>query len=195
MSKRIVKLFESNMQLYLWVMAVFSLVTMTASLPMGILGLLATLGLYIWFRQSAHKQRERIQKHLDKVTDEMETAGKASILTAPFAMMVFRPDTQEVLWSNDSFLQITGIKEDLFNNKIGELLPGFSAQWLLEGKSECPEPFEFGGRRFRVFGNLTHPGGKGSSSQGFLATTYWMDTTETDALRKRARKMLPSSPF
>ncbi len=191
MSKRIVKLFESNMQLYLWVMAIFSLVTMTASLPMGILGLLATLGLYIWFRQSAHKQRERIQKHLDKVTDEMETAGKASILTAPFAMMVFRPDTQEVLWSNDSFLQITGIKEDLFNNKIGELLPGFSAQWLLEGKSECPEPVEFGGRRFRVFGNLTHPGGKGSSSQGFLATTYWMDTTETDALRKKSEENAP----
>ncbi len=191
MSKRIGKLLESNMQLYFLVMGAFAFLTAMASLPLGILGALATVGLYIYFKQSAQKQRERIQEHLDKVTDDMETAGKASMLTAPFAMMVFRPDTQEILWSNDSFLQLTGIKEELFNNKIVDLLPGFSAQWLLEGKSECPEPIEFGGRRFRVFGNLTHPGGKGSSSQGFLATTYWMDTTENDLLRKKSEENSP----
>lgn len=191
MSKRILKLLESNMQLYLLVLAAFSLLTMTASLPLGILGLLATVGLYVWFKQSARKQRERIREHLDKVTDDMETAGKASILTAPFAMMVFRPDTQEVLWSNDSFLQQTGVSKELYNDKVGELLPGFSAQWLLEGKNECPERVEVGGRRFRVFGNLTHPGGKGSSAQGFLATTYWMDTTEQDMLRKKSEENSP----
>ncbi|MBQ5739000.1 MAG: DHH family phosphoesterase, partial [Oscillospiraceae bacterium] len=191
MSKRILKLLESNMQLYLLVLAAFSLLTMTASLPLGILGLLATVGLYVWFKQSARKQRERIREHLDKVTDDMETAGKASILTAPFAMMVFRPDTQEILWSNDSFLQQTGVGKELYNDKVGELLPGFSAQWLLEGKNECPERVEVGGRRFRVFGNLTHPGGKGSSAQGFLATTYWMDTTEQDMLRKKSEENSP----
>lgn len=191
MSKRILKLLESNMQLYLLVLAAFSLLTMTASLPLGILGLLATVGLYVWFKQSARKQRERIREHLDKVTDDMETAGKASILTAPFAMMVFRPDTQEILWSNDSFLQQTGVGKELYNDKVGELLPGFSVQWLLEGKNECPERVEVGGRRFRVFGNLTHPGGKGSSAQGFLATTYWMDTTEQDMLRKKSEENSP----
>lgn len=191
MSKRILKLLESNMQLYLLVLAAFSLLTMTASLPLGILGLLATVGLYVWFKQSARKQRERIREHLDKVTDDMETAGKASILTAPFAMMVFRPDTQEILWSNDSFLQQTGVGKELYNDKVGELLPGFSVQWLLEGKNECPERVEVGSRRFRVFGNLTHPGGKGSSAQGFLATTYWMDTTEQDMLRKKSEENSP----
>ncbi|MBQ1242287.1 MAG: DHH family phosphoesterase, partial [Oscillospiraceae bacterium] len=191
MSTRILTMLEYNMQLYLLVLAAFSLLTMTASLPLGILGLLATVGLYVWFKQSARKQRERIREHLDKVTDDMETAGKASILTAPFAMMVFRPDTQEILWSNDSFLQQTGVSKELYNDKVGELLPGFSAQWLLEGKNECPERVEVGGRRFRVFGNLTHPGGKGSSAQGFLATTYWMDTTEQDMLRKKSEENSP----
>ena len=109
MGKRIAKLLESNMQLYLAVLAIFSLITAVESLPLGILGLLATLGLYIWSKQSAHKQRERIREHLDKLTGEMETAGKASMLSAPFAMMVFRPDSQEILWSNDSFLDLTGL--------------------------------------------------------------------------------------
>lgn len=73
------------------------------------------------------------------MTDDVASAGKSSMLSAPFAMMVFRPDTQEVLWSNESFLQLTGMRENLFDNRLEDTLPGFPAQWLLEGKSECPE--------------------------------------------------------
>lgn len=86
------------------------------------------------------------------MTDDVASAGKSSMLSAPFAMMVFRPDTQEVLWSNESFLQLTGMRENLFDNRLEDTLPGFPAQWLLEGKSECPETVVVNNRHFRVFG-------------------------------------------
>ena len=124
------------------------------------------------------------------MTDDVASAGKSSMLSAPFAMMVFRPDTREVLWSNESFSQLTGIREDLFDNHLEEMLPGFSSQWLLDGRSECPETIEVNGRRFRVFGSLSHPNTRGGA-RGLLALTYWMDTTEQDQLKKLSEENRP----
>ena len=141
-------------------------------------------------RQQGQKRREGIQRYVEDMTDDVASAGKSSMLSAPFAMMVFRPDTQEVLWSNESFLQLTGMRENLFDNRLEDTLPGFPAQWLLEGKSECPETVVVNNRHFRVFGSLTHPSGR-SGARGLLALTYWMDVTEQDELRKKSEENRP----
>ena len=103
------------------------------------------------------------------------------MLSAPIAMMVFRPDTQEILWSNDSFRELTGMQENIFENRVESSLPTFSFQWLLEGKSEAPEAVVVNGKHFRVYGTLSHPSGVRRGT--LLATTYWLDVTEADALR------------
>lgn len=157
MSKKVNKLTEPNMRLYFLLAAVFCAVTLWIEPILGLVeaGVMALT--YVYFRRTAQKRREGIQRYVEDMTDDVASAGKSSMLSAPFAMMVFRPDTQEVLWSNESFLQLTGMRENLFDNRLEDTLPGFPAQWLLEGKSECPETVVVNNRHFRVFGSLTHP--------------------------------------
>lgn len=185
MPKQITKLTEPSMRLYFVLAALFVIATFCTPIPripLAIAEALAVLALYLRFRTVTRKRREAIRRYVDEVTDDMTSAGKASMLSAPVAMMVFRPDTQELLWSNESFRALTGVEETIFGNRVGEALPSFSWEWLLNGKSERPETVEVNGRRFRVYGSLSHPSGVRRGT--LLATTYWFDVTELETLRQ-----------
>ena len=189
-NKKISKLVDPSFRLYFLVGFLFAAVTVRVSIPLAICEAAAMAFLWWYFRHTAQKRREGIRQYIDDVTDDMTTADKASMLSAPFAMMVFRPDTQEILWSNDSFMQLTGVREDIFDNRIDDILPDFPTHWLLEGKSECPETVVMGGCHFRVFGNLSHPSSR-RGGQSLLATTYWTDVTEQDSLREENESRRP----
>ena len=93
-SKKAVKLLEPNMKLYFLIAVIFCVVTLWCELWLGIAeaGVIALM--YVYFHRTTQKRRENIQRYIDDRTADMANAGKASVLTAPFAMMVFRPDTQ-----------------------------------------------------------------------------------------------------
>ena len=172
------------MRLYFICAVLFVVATFCTPIPrleLAVVELLIVALLYYNYRKTAKKRRDAIQRYIDDVTDDMTTADKASMLSAPIAMMAFRPDTRELLWSNASFRALTGVKEDVFENLVEDALPSFSYQWLLEGRSEAPESVVVNDRHFRVFGTLTHPSGVRRGTM--LATTYWFDVTEEDALR------------
>ena len=132
-NKKISKLVDPSFRLYFLVGFLFAAVTVRVSIPLAICEAAAMAFLWWYFRHTAQKRREGIRQYIDDVTDDMTTADKASMLSAPFAMMVFRPDTQEILWSNDSFMQLTGVREDIFANRIDDILPDFPKHLLLEG--------------------------------------------------------------
>ena len=190
MSKRIAKLTEPSMRLYFIVAALFALAAFAMGKhTLGAVESVVVIGLYFYFRATNRKRREAIRRYIDDVTDDMTSADKASMLSAPIAMMVFRPDTQEILWTNDSFRDLTGMQEDVFENRVESSLPAFSFQWLLEGRSEAPAIVAVNGRRFHVYGTLTHPSGARRGT--LLATTYWLDVTEEDKLREASEKGKP----
>lgn len=190
MAKRITKLTEPSMRLYFIVAALFALAAAaTGEYALGAAEMLVVVGLYFYFRVTNGKRREAIRRYIDDVTDDMTSADKASVLSAPIAMMVFRPDTQEILWTNDSFRELTGMQEDIFENRVETSLPSFSFRWLLENRSEAPETVAVNGKRFHVYGTLTHPTGVRRGT--LLATTYWIDVTEADKLREASEKGRP----
>ncbi|MBQ2177779.1 MAG: DHH family phosphoesterase, partial [Oscillospiraceae bacterium] len=123
MNKKISRLKDQSMRVYFLCAALFAIATAFVSVPLAVGEAVITVGLWFYFRSNARKRRADIQRYIDEMTDDMTTADKASMLSAPFAMMVFRPDTQEILWSNDSFLQSTGVQENIFENRIGDVLP------------------------------------------------------------------------
>lgn len=192
MAKRITKLTEPSMRLYFIFAVLFALATFVTPIPripLAIFETVIVIGLYLYFRSMSKKRRDAIQRYIDDVTDDMTSADKASMLSAPIAMMVFRLDTQEILWSNNSFRELTGMQENVFENRVETSLPSFSYRWLLEGKSEAPEAVVVNERHFRVFGTLSHPSGTRRST--VLATTYWFDVTELDALRASSERGRP----
>lgn len=178
------------MRLYFLFAVLFALAAfLKGDTALGVAETVIVAGLYLYFRATNKKRREAIQRYIDDVTDDMTTADKASMLSAPIAMMVFRPDTQEILWTNESFRELTGMQEDIFENRVETSLPTFSFQWLLENKSEAPETVVTNGRRFHVYGTLSRPSGVRRGT--VLATTYWLDVTEADTLREESEKGRP----
>ena len=117
-------------------------------------------------------------------------AASSNLLFAPLPMMVFDLDTEAVLWSNDSFLQLSGLTDKLYESHLDDVIPDFDTHWLLEGKRESPELVTWNHRQYRVFGGLgRHEELPGSRS--VLATTYWMDVTEFEQMRQTVELTRP----
>ena len=139
-----------------------------------------TVVLYAVLQRSAVRRRKNLMQYIDTMTGTMDSASRANLLDAPVPMVVFRADTLEIMWSNDSFLAACGREDGLYNVRITELLPETAWKWVLDGASESPAHVRMGERVYRVFGSVNRLAGK-SVGENLLATTYWVDVTESDA--------------
>ena len=182
-NNKLSRLLEPNLKFYFFCLALFVLAAVTVSIPLALIEGVVTVALYLYFTQSNKKRRQSLLQYIDSVTGSVDTASKSTLINSPLPIMVFRPDTGEVIWSNENFLQLAGVREHLFEMKVEDAVPDFPAQWLLEGKQECPERVVMNGRRFRVYGSLVRAKGRGGE-QNLVATTYWVDTTEADVLKE-----------
>ncbi len=182
-NKKLSRLLEPNLQLYFLCLLAFTLAAVTVSPLLALAEGVATVALYAYFIRSNKKRRQSVLQYIDNVTGNVDTASKSTLINSPLPIMVFRPDTGEVIWSNESFLQLAGVREHLFEIKVEDAVPEFSVQWLLEGRQECPERVRMNNRQFRVYGSLVRAKGR-SGEQNLVATTYWVDTTEMDRLRE-----------
>lgn len=180
MNRKIAQLFQPSFQLYFVCLIVFALLSAFFSLPLAGLELVIVACLGIYNRENNRRRRREITKYLESVTGTVDTATKDTMTNAPLPMIIFRPESDDIIWTNDRFLQLTGEREHLFDAKLSSLIPDFDTRWLMEGKSEYPSEVAFAGRRFLVFGHLVRTGGR---SGGFLATTYWVDVTEFCLIR------------
>ncbi len=180
--KKLSRLLEPGMRLYFVVLLLFAVAAAVLhNYGLAVLELIATGVLFVLFRRNSNHRKREVLKYIDSVSYNMDAAAKDTMLNAPLPMVVFRPDSDEVIWSNDRFLRLAEEREHVFETKLSSAVPGFSAKWLLEGKNECPEEVLLGERRYAVYGHLVHNGEQGG---GLLATTYWIDTTEFSGLKK-----------
>ena len=183
MNQKLSRLMEPNWKLYFAVLGLYALLAIPFQPWLAAAELAAAIGLYAWFVRSSRARQKKILQYIDSITGSVDTASKSTLINSPLPIMVFRPDTGEVIWSNEDFLQLAGVREHLFEMKVEDAVPHFPTSWLLEGKSRCPDRVEMNGRRFQVYGSLQRA--KGRSAQGLVATTYWVDVTESDSLRER----------
>ncbi|MGM9661832.1 MAG: DHH family phosphoesterase [Oscillospiraceae bacterium] len=195
MNKKIARLLEPNLQLYLVMMLAFALGTFLVGEPVWALSEVAvTVLLFFYYRYTNRLRREKILQYIDTLTGSVERAGANTLMSSPLPTMVFRADTRELIWANDHFLQMAGLGEDAFETELDAVVPGFPSRWVLEGKGECPDTVVLNGRHFRVYGALAYASQKNAKSaagQNLLATTYWIDTTECDELRSRSEAVKP----
>ena len=183
MNQKLSRLMEPNWKPYFAVLGLYALLAIPFQPWLAAAELAAAIGLYAWFVRSSRARQKKILQYIDSITGSVDTASKSTLINSPLPIMVFRPDTGEVIWSNEDFLQLAGVREHLFEMKVDDAVPHFPTSWLLEGKSRCPDRVEMNGRRFQVYGSLQRA--KGRSAQGLVATTYWVDVTESDSLRER----------
>ena len=188
MNRKLARLLQPSFQLYFVCLVLFALISAFFSIPLAVVELAVVLALSVYSRQHSNRCRREIARYLENVTGTVDTATKDTMANSPLPMIIFRPESDDIIWTNDRFLQLTGEREHLFDAKLSALIPGFDSRWLMEGKNECPTEVEYGSRRFLVFGHLVRTGGR---SGGFLATTYWVDVTEFSLIRDQYQATRP----
>ncbi len=183
-------LLEPSFRLYFICLAAFAAATALAGrYELAAIEGVIVLILLVYFRHSNSTRRKEILNYIENISNNMDVAAKDTMVNAPLPMVIFRPETEEVIWSNEKFLQISGERDHLFDRKITDAVPSFDPRWLMEGKTQCPTEVHIGQQRFWVFGHLVHTGEKGERS--FLATTYWVEITDFSQLRDQYYESRP----
>ena len=191
MSKKLIRGFRTNIMLYGLCLAAFVVAAVPFSPLLAVAeALVSALVIYVGIRRNRMAQHS-VRQYLDRVSGGIDTARSSNMLYAPLPMLVFDLNTGEVLWGNDRFLALTDLKEKMFEALVGDVIPGFDGHWMLEGKREAPEHVVWNHRTYRVYGALSHPDQlKGDHSM--LATTYWLDITESEQMRQTLDMTRPS---
>ncbi len=176
-------LLEPRMQSCFVCLIIFALVTLWLHKYLGVAELVVVLLLYINYLHTRNFRSKEIERYIQSASFSMDTASKDTMLNTPIPMVIFRPESDEIVWNNEPFNQITGQPDRAFDAQLESVVPNFHYQWLLDGKKENPEETEVNGRRYQVLGHIVRMD-DGSADSVLLATTYWVDVTEHSLLKE-----------
>ena len=136
--------------------------------------IILVFALYVLHRSN---RRKEIQKYLHKTLDGI-TSDHGS--QPPFPMVAMRLSDRTIVYANDDFAGLTGFRDFLRERKVEDILPGFSSDWLTEGKTQYPNDVTLQNRRYRVYGTTVFAN---DPKQTRLGVLYLTDLTELYQVR------------
>lgn len=175
LNKKLSWLIEPGARVYLLFSVLCALVSAFFSPFVGIAEGVIVVLLYLYLRMSSTRRKREIIRYIESMSSNVETASKGTMINSPLPIVIFSPDSEEIIWSNQRFLSLTGDRDHLFDVKLSSLVPEFDPQWLMEGRSMCPEPVSVRDHQYLVYGNLVR-NGKGADNN-YMGITYWVDIT------------------
>lgn len=177
MNRRLGRLIEPNLGLFFVILFAFCI----AALGLGHYWLgaaeLAVTLLLLFLDQRRRARRKRELEAFVHSTANIPATGSGEI---PFPAVLIRVADGTVLWSNSAFSSITGYHDRMQAQRIAELLPGVTADWLTAERRECPYDVTVAQRRYRVYGRLLRAD---DPAQSVLAVLYLCDLTELYQVR------------
>ncbi len=141
-------------------------------------GLILTLIMLIAYMVSRKRRNKEIHAFVQEAFQTADFTANGTECPLPMAMV--RLGDGGVIWASDRFVSVTGLKEKLPEERIEQLLPGVSMDWLANGKSEYPYDVKVNGRRYRIYGTLVHPEEHAGMLLGMI---YLSDMTEMYQVR------------
>jgi len=180
LNKRIARLLRTNITIFSLCLVLFALAAIPFDVRLAIGEGVAAVAFFLLGRRRSKATQQSLRQYIQRFYGGMDSARSSNMLFTPLPMMVFDLATEDILWSSESFLQLTEQREGIFDAHLETVFPNISFHWMLEGKTEAPETVVWNHRTYRVFGGVSHPEG----GQSALATTYWMDVTDTEEMRR-----------
>ena len=178
MNRKLGRLIQPGMGIYFAVMALFSVADLWLERPiLSVVEAAVTVLLYVFYRMSKARRRKELEAYILSATNTLGTTDGGK---APFPMLLTRLGDGTVLWANESFVKCSGMKESMTEQKITDLLPAFTMDWLGSGKSEYPYDVQLAGRRYRVYGTTVHGD---DPEQTLLAALYFADLSDLYEIR------------
>ena len=172
-----------NSRMFLLFLIVFAVITfffsdrLWLSIGEGVIILL----LIIYSVIMRARKRRTLERYIESVTYDTESARNNTLQNFPLPMAVFRPADSQVIWANQNFFDLCGRHKPSVDMRITDVIPEFSGRWLLEGNTQCPELLEYQGRKYQIHGNLVRTNPDDAAS--YMGITYWVDVTDYEKIR------------
>lgn len=112
---------------------------------------LLTLAFYLVERRA---RKRNLEQYLQSDPDSLESVCKGE---GPLPALMVRMEDGSVVWENYRFSTLTGGLKAMVDEKLEDVLPGASLEFLNNGKSEAPQDVTLDGRRLP--GIRQHPAG------------------------------------
>ena len=187
MNKKLSRLLEPGMGLYFLILFAFAGVAAALQqYTVAAVELAVIVLLFVHNRVASGRRKKALMNYIQSTTDSLGTAFRSG---SPFPMAVIKMSDSEIVWANDSFYKVSGLKDSFLHQKMDDVMPKFSTRWLTEGRSECPQDVEIQGRRYRVYGGLIRSEDEHASL--LLATLYLADMTEMFNVRDEFTRTRP----
>ncbi|MCF0123220.1 MAG: DHH family phosphoesterase [Ruminiclostridium sp.] len=167
----------------------FAVLTGLFNVWLSVAEVAVVLALYLYLNSGMGRRKKSLLAYLDQVSTHVDAASRRAMVNSPLPVVIFRPDTDDIVWCNDRFLHLVGSQDGLFEAKLSELIPSLQTQWIAEGHHICDRTVEVADRQYLVYGSLVSVG---DDPQGdTLATTYWVDVTEYADIADRYESSRP----
>ena len=182
MNNKISNILEPSTRLYIVILVIFAVLAYFFSDPLlAYIEAGIVIVLLIYNAISGSRRRRRLMAYIESVTYDAETAKNDSLVNFPLPMVAIKLKNSALVWGNRFFFDMLGDESPRFDSRLTDLVPGFTAKWLTEGKQQYPELIEINSRRFRVYGNIVR--NDKENTNDFMAMTYWIDVTEYDQIK------------
>ncbi len=178
MNKRLGKMLRTHVWIYYVLLGVFavSAAVMQQYVLAAVQSAIVLIAALIYMISMRTRRRE-LQQFVKKATDlQTGTSGAES----PFPVALIRMDDGMILYANESFAKAADMHDAMTERTIGEIVPGFSTDWLLAGKNEFAYDITMQQRRYRVYGSMVRADDPDGTLLGVL---YFTDLTELYQVR------------
>ncbi len=178
MKRKLGRLLRPGMGTYFFVMAAFCLAALLDGRYWLAAGETAvTLLVFMLYIMSRSRRNRQIQQYIQSASNTLEATSQGE---SPLPAVLVRLGDGGIIWANHRFSTLTGYADSPMDQDLDEVLPGFSTDWLVAGKAECPQDVTMGSRRYRVYGTLI----RAEDNKGtMLGVLYFSDLTELYQVR------------
>jgi c-di-AMP phosphodiesterase-like protein len=178
MNKKLGRMLQPGMGLYFIMLVCFCAAAVVMKYyVLAIAEAVLTAGLFVFYMIRKNRRNREVQDFIKSTFNTLDVAKGAE---SPFPMVLTRLVDGGIIWSNEKFASVTGFREKLHEQRIGDLLPSLSMDWLVSGKNECPYDVTVGSRRYRIYGTTIRTEDSGANVLGML---YFTDLTEMYQVR------------
>ena len=178
MNRKLGRLLRPGMGVYFFVMAAFcAAALLEEQYWLAAAETSVTLLVFMLYIMSRNRRDRQIQQYIQTASNTLEATSQGE---SPLPAVLVRLGDGGIIWANHRFSELTGYADTMMEQLLDEVLPGFSTDWLISGKTECPADVTMNNRRYRIYGTTV----RADDSRGtLLGVLYFTDLTELYQIR------------
>lgn len=188
MEKRLSRILEPGFGMYFLVFLLFACISAFFSLYLSLFELIVCGALYIYYAVMMRRRRRDMLQYLEEISGNVDAESQRTLSNFPVPLTVCLIGTGQIVWCNDLFNDVYDMTDSLFEQTLGDIVPGFDTSWLLDKTMLYPSEVKVGDKYYTIIGSLVRTS---DGTASVLTTLYWIDSTELVELRQEHEESRP----